>query len=394
MAFYQDKIEQIIQLLQTSDIDAWMIVGHETATNSEPTLDLIGDQEMIGMTGIIFNRDGTTAVICTPIDADGYRLGDHFSEVIPFVSSFNETFELYLKGKNTRVLALNFSEQDPASDGLSTGVLYGIQPVLETLSIDIVSAAPLNQKLRGVKSPREIEMIRRATIETDRMIVEIGQTMKIGMSCADVMNEFHTQADGLGYGYSWAKLHNPGVATKGTPLGHTDSSAEYIVEDALVNIDFGLRVERYGSDLQRMFYFPGHDGLVPENVQHAFDTVKQAILIGKAALKPGATGRDVDTAVRNYILANGYDSYHCSTGHQVGMYAHDGGIILAPEREGSDRSSLIDVPIEAGQIFTIEPYVVTPQGRLGIEEMVVATNEGCEFLVEPQASLFILRGGK
>ncbi len=394
MAFYQDKLEQIKQLLQSSTADAWMVVGHETATNSEPMLDLIGDQEMIGMTGIIFNKDGSSAVICTPIDADGYRLGDHFTEVLPFMSSFNETLEQYLDKKGHQVLALNFSEQDPASDGLSTGVYQSMQPVLTKLNIQVISAAPLNQKLRGIKTAREIELMRVATKETDRMIRTIGNQMVLGMSCADVMAKCHEEADRLGYGYSWSKQHNPGVATKGTPLGHTDSSKEYFVKDAVVNIDFGLRVNRYGADLQRMFYFPGDDGLVPAKVQHAFDTVKQAIQLGKEALKPGATGKEVDTVVRQYILSQGYDSYHCSTGHQVGMYAHDGGIILAPEKPGIDRSALIDEPIEVGQVFTIEPYVVIPQGRLGIEEMVVAVEGGCEFIVPPQTSLIVLKGGK
>lgn len=392
MAYYNDKLRQASELLAHSSVDAWMIISHETATNSEPTLSIISESEMIGMTAIIFHKDGTTAVICTPIDADGYRLGGSFTEVTAFNNSFNETLQEYCLSKNVKTVALNFSEQDPASDGIPCGIFFSIQPVFESLDITVVSASDLNRALRGKKTPRELALITTTALETHRLIEEIGSQIKIGMTCANVVEMFQNQTDLLGYDYSWSKQHNPGVATLGSPIGHAASGDIVIQNNACVNIDFGIRIQKYGSDLQRMFYITNDTSKIPSELNKAFETVRYAILKGKEFLKPGVTGRQVDKVVRDYIIESGYDSYHCATGHEVGMFAHDGGMLLAPHKEGQDRTMLIDVPIQEGQIFTIEPYVVTAFGRIGIEEMVVVTSDSSEFIVAPQQSLYVIKG--
>lgn len=392
MSFHKDKLLQVSELVKGSDVDAWMIIGHETATNSEPTLSVISESEMIGMTAIIFNRDNTSTVICTPIDADGYRLGDTFTEVTVFKNSFSETLYEYCKAKKVMTVALNYSEQDPASDGIASGVFDIVAPVFESLGITVSSASDMNRKLRGQKTPRELALIKTTALETNRLIKEIGSQMKVNMTCANVVDMFQEATDRLGYGYSWSKLHNPGVATKGSPIGHAKSGDITLQMNACVNIDFGIRINKYGSDLQRMFYISDATNSVPNEVLEAFNTVKQAIKKGKTFLKPGVTGRQVDSVVRQYIIDSGYASYHCATGHEVGMFAHDGGMLLAQDRPGVDRTKLIDTPIQEGQVFTIEPYVVTQYGRIGIEEMVVVTHDSSEFIVQPQASIYIIKG--
>jgi Xaa-Pro aminopeptidase len=63
--------------------------------------------------------------------------------------------------------------------------------------------------------------------------------------------------------------------------------------------------------------------------------------------------------------------------------AHDGGCMLGPlwPRYGDSPRQ----KIEQGQVFTIEPNVKTKNhGMVSMEEMVVITETGCEFLVEPR----------
>ena len=50
------------------------------------------------------------------------------------------------------------------------------------------------------------------------------------------------------------------------------------------------------------------------------------------------------------------------------------------------------MPLEEGQIFTIEPRLpVKGYGVSTIEEEVYLTKDGCEFITKPQKELILLR---
>lgn len=49
------------------------------------------------------------------------------------------------------------------------------------------------------------------------------------------------------------------------------------------------------------------------------------------------------------------------------------------------------MPLKKGNVFTIEPSIKTKWGKIGIEEDVVITDDGCEWLVEPQEELILIR---
>jgi len=86
--------------------------------------------------------------------------------------------------------------------------------------------------------------------------------------------------------------------------------------------------------------------------------------------------------VRNYIVSRGYKEFKHALGHQVGTEAHDGGTLIGPlwERYG-------DIPkgkLEVNQVYTLEPSIKTKNfGWVSLEEDIVVTKDGCEFLVSP-----------
>ena len=216
---------------------------------------------------------------------------------------------------------------------------------------------------------------------------------KKGTTSLDIFNFLHEVAYEDGYGMSWADSQCPGVSVDpNVPSGHMGIVSTPIVEGYLINIDYGVSKDGYCSDLQRMYYVLKEDEEdAPEEVKKAFYLVRDAIKEAKEFMREGVTGFQVDQIARHKIVDEGYDSWNAALGHQVGHQTHDGGTILANRRPRYNRPELIDTPLRVGNVFTIEPGIETPWGRVGIEEDVVITEHGTEWLAEPQQELILIR---
>ena len=156
-------------------------------------------------------------------------------------------------------------------------------------------------------------------------------------------------------------------------------------------MDFGIKYKGYCSDLQRTWYIL-NDGetKAPAPVQKGFDVIRDSVQKVADAVKPGVKGVDMDTIARSYITQNGYPEYPHGLGHQVGKTVHDGvaGMFPAWERYGNAPF----MPLEEGQVFTIEPRLpIEGYGVSTIEEEVYITKNGCEFISSPQKELILVK---
>jgi Xaa-Pro aminopeptidase len=98
----------------------------------------------------------------------------------------------------------------------------------------------------------------------------------------------------------------------------------------------------------------------------------------------------VDEVARDFVVDNGYPEYMHALGHLLGRAAHDGATVLGPRWERY--RGICELPVEAGNIFTLELHVVVPQrGMMSLEEDVLVTDTGVEYLSTPQNRLRYLR---
>jgi Xaa-Pro aminopeptidase len=155
----------------------------------------------------------------------------------------------------------------------------------------------------------------------------------------------------------------------------------------LINVDFGLRIDGFGSDNQRSFYVlgPGETS-APDEVQKAFEAVQAANRAAVAAAAPGVYSTLLRDRANQVFEALGYPKVG-SLGHEMGTFAHEGGM-----RSGSAfQIDELDCHLEEGMTFTIEPAILISHGRLCQEEDVAITKTGCRFLSIPQSEVWLVR---
>ena len=389
-----EKLPIIYKVMQDNKIDAWLITGRESMLRSEPVLPVLGDIDFIIATTLIFTANKCLAIV-SPLDVVGYQAITGIDEVIEYKTTMDETIGEVLIRLNPKRLALNYSKSDASSDGLTLGMHLMLERVFERIDYqgEIISAFPIISKVRGIKTSSQISKIKDCVVQADKYLRQVPEICRPNMTSIEIYNFLQEIAYQDGYKMSWAASQCPSVMVDpNVPQGHGPITDTPLVKGYLVNIDYGISKNGYCSDLQRMYYVLKDDeDDAPKHIKEAFYLVRDAILAAKEFMRPGVTGFEVDQIARHMIVDNGYDSWNAALGHQVGHVTHDGGTILANRRPRYNRPELIDTPLDAGNVFTIEPSVEIAEGRICIEEDVVITDTGAKWLVEPQRELILIR---
>jgi Xaa-Pro aminopeptidase len=106
---------------------------------------------------------------------------------------------------------------------------------------------------------------------------------------------------------------------------------------------------------------------------------------GRAALRPGATGEEVDRAARTVIREGGYgDHFPHRTGHGLGLELH-------PCHEPPDLVEGNSTPLAAGTVVTVEPGIyLDGVGGVRIEDDMVVTTDGARSLTSFERDLIVI----
>jgi Xaa-Pro aminopeptidase len=390
LALLGAKTDQAVEILREKGIDVWLTYVRESTANVDPALELIFDGDLTWESALILTADGEKIAIVGVHDAPDLEEAGIFGRVIGYREGITEPLVNTLSRLDPHDIAINLSENDSLADGLGAGLHRLLVRRLEnTIYQDrLVPAEDVIWSLRGRKLPQEVEAIRRALEETEKVFQVTQENIRPGVTAcalADSMREYLALHR---LGCAWTPKICPIVsAGSGSKVGHVSPGEETIERGSLVHIDFGVRLDGYCTDLQRMWYV-SKDGEGPsEPVTHAFSTIVDAITKSAEALKPGVPGWEIDEIARAAVVEAGYEEYQHALGHQVGRLAHDGGgATLAPQWERYNETPFSKV--EAGNVFTLEPSIVLPDhGVVALEEMVLVTADGCEFLSQRQMEL-------
>lgn len=232
--------------------------------------------------------------------------------------------------------------------------------------IELIDCSDLIIDLRAVKSKYEIEAMREAVKLTEECTQYAFDNVKESMTELE-MSRLMTK---------WKMEHNLDISrgfatvTSGVRTGSVGVSAsdKKIVKGDLINIDHGIGVRGYQSDVTRNAVL----GKPSEKLLEIFDLAYKAQEAARQTVRPGIKASEVHAVPKDIITKGGYGKYFFwNTGHGIGLAGHERPVIA-----GTDHTIL-----EPGMTFTIEPGMKIP-GLLGvhIEDDIVVTKDGYESL--------------
>jgi Xaa-Pro aminopeptidase len=234
-------------------------------------------------------------------------------------------------------------------------------------------------EVRAVKSPSEIERLRKAALISAKAVrygfesivpglTEVELTQKMAARC------YELGATDIKYLINYA----------GPRRMWADAMPTYykIQKGDLIQFDGGCLVDGYWCDFKRMCSL----GKPKDEDQRHYDIAREGIETATAALKAGVEPSDVVRAAFDVNRKHGYGDFvdWChragweAIGHGVGLDVH--------ERPGLAFHN--HQPLEANMVVSIEPFItldgvypfIQAQGKFGLEDSVLITTGGFEIL--------------
>jgi len=243
----------------------------------------------------------------------------------------------------------------------------------EVAPLTLVDAAELLWGVRMLKSPREIEYIRRAAAINNKTFRQLRKEIRVGIS----EREIERRARSLLHEYGAERTtYIPVDIHQGRwpPEKHKFfgySTDRKLMNNGVVDMDCGCTLEGYWCDYNRTFGV----GNPPDVGRRAYAALQKVVQAGIDAVKPGDPVKNVFNAMTKMMDKVGAQDRVGATigGHGLGLSATERPLVSVFE----------DTIMYPGLFFTVEPITLVDGWGLTLaEEMIVVSETGCELLSE------------
>ena len=224
-----------------------------------------------------------------------------------------------------------------------------------------------------IRTPEEIEGIRRSGIVNTGVLDLVAQEIHAGMTTLEI--------DKLVYDYTIAHGATPAtLGYEGFPKSCCTSINEVVChgipnefeilqEGDIINVDCTTILDGYYADASRMFVI----GKTTPKKQKLVDVAKECLEIGMEAAKPFSFVGDIGNAIQKHAHKNGFSVVRDLCGHGVGVKFHEEPDVV---HYGKKRTGMLLVP---GMVFTIEPMI-----NMGTWEVFIDEEDGWTVITEDE----------
>jgi Xaa-Pro aminopeptidase len=291
-------------------------------------------------------------------------------------------------------------------DVLPANLFFTYQDILS--DTEIVDISHQIRLVRAVKSPYEVDILRRAARLADLVARSMTDFLREGISEVELAGQLEAVARRLGhqgivrmrlwnnelfYGHLMAGdeaavpsyLSSPTGGTGLSPAVAQGSSLRPIQRHEPVLMDYVFSLDGYLVDQTRIFaigglsdeLFAGHKAMLE---------VQQAL---RVAAKPSATGGELYDLAVELASDSGYSKHFMGHGDErITFVGHGVGLEL-DEYPFLARGQ--NMPLEKGMVIALEPKLIYPGlGVVGIEDTHLVTDDGLEPLTISEEDVVIV----
>jgi methionyl aminopeptidase len=233
-----------------------------------------------------------------------------------------------------------------------------------------------------IKTPEEIEWIRKAGDLTSRTLDMIGEHIRVGISTEAldyIMNDFIIRNGGVSAciwylgGNTWGK--GKGAYPKYTCISlnavvchWVPRSDEILKEGDILNIDVTTIVNGYFWDASRM-YTVGH---ISPQAALVVDVARRSLEVGLSEVRPGNFFGNIGYEIAKYAENRGCSVVREYTGHGTGIQFHEEPYVYHKAEKNSGPK------MQVGMVFTIEPMINVGKfaTKLAPDQWTVLTKDG------------------
>ena len=340
----------------------------------------IGEQEAKGE-GISLElvrnpREVTGIEKVLPID----RLSSYLSRLSLQTDSFYTMFrpeELSRENTNEKFRALQRTMTMNIWDGRLTRELQFVKQLKEKFpQVKVIDCSPMVWDLRKIKSPAEIEFLRRAgRIGVKAHIAVMKATRpKIKEDELAALFEYVCKREAAQeLAFYVILMSGPNHA-----YGHYHKHDRVLQNGDFIILDAGPDYNYYNADISSTFPANGKFSLKQKKIYEMAYGIRKTCL---SSYRPGITFKDVGEKVKQFLIKNGYDPTnrkfrglirYGGYNHSIGLATHDPmGTFSGPEEI-----------MRPGFVFACDINLPYPDQEMGIrlEDTVVITKNGCENL--------------
>lgn len=248
--------------------------------------------------------------------------------------------------------------------------------IRESLPGLVIKPTPLLNWLKAKKSPAEINLMLEAGRLTD-LAMDAVRTALSKATCTErelvaVANYAMMEAGADGPAFDTMIQSGPNsMCNLMRPTDRTIQSGDMVL------VDVGARFRGYSSDIARGICY----GSVSQEARRITSIAIEAYEAGLDAVRPGATARSIDEAVRSVLREYRYEEYfNEASGHGIG---HD------PEEEVPFITPESNHTIEMDMTLVVKSALMVPEvGGIRIEDVIVVRENGPERITKYPTALY------